>query len=126
MTQLVKILSAAKRPPNEQQVVALLHDDTIPQTRQIVANIQAGFDARDHVQANFDSLWADGLVSNQWDAETDKEDIRDKATAALDTLNQAIATLDDSPTNAEVIAIVRYFAVLHRKEVRVLADLLTE
>lgn len=127
MTQLVKVLSEAKRPPNEKQVLALLHDDSIPETRQIVLVIQAGFDAHDHIEASFAPLWETGLnVGDAWAEQTDIEDIEEKAADALAALNADIAIIDGTPTNADMIAIVRRTLMLHRKEIRVLRNLLTE
>ena len=127
MTQFVKVLSTAIRPPNEQRVIALLHDDALPETRQVVTVMQAAFNAEDHITANFESLWASGLAApSQWDTQLDIEDVRDQADAALQQIEDDIATIDGGPTNPQVLAIVRRMLVWHRKEIRVLVRLLTD
>lgn len=121
MTQFVKVLSEGIRPPDEKQVVALLYDDAIPETRQIVVNMQLGFSSHDHVQANFGVLWETGaIVTNGWTAETEREDIRLRANEAIASITQGIAVLDNTPTNAQVVAVVKGLLVIVRKLIRYL------
>jgi len=121
MTQFVGVLSEGIRPPNEKQVVALLYDDAIPETRQVVVILQEAFSAHDHIAANFDALWVDGaLVVDGWDAQTEREDIRLRANEAITTINAGIAVLDGSPNNAQVIAVIRGVLVIIRKLIRFL------
>jgi hypothetical protein len=81
MTQIVKVLSEGIRPPNEKRIVALLHDDVLPETRQIVINIQAGFDAHDHIAASFEAYWDEGLGANEaWTNETIRDSESELAT----------------------------------------------
>lgn len=121
MTQFVKILGEGIRPPDEKQVVALLYDDAIPETRQIVVNMQLGFSSHDHVQANFGVLWETGaIVTNGWTAETEREDIRLRANEAITSINNGIAILDGTPNNAQVIAILKGLLVIVRKIIRVM------
>lgn len=121
MTQFVKVLSEGVRPPNEKQVVALLYDDAIPETRQIVVIMQFGFSSHDHIAANFDALWTDGaVVADGWNVQTEREDIRLRANEAITSINNGIAVLDGSPNNAQVIAVIRGLLVIVRKLVRYL------
>ncbi len=119
----VKVLSEGVRPPTEKQVVALLYDDAIPETRQVVVNMQLGFSSHDHIAANFDVLWIEGaLVANGWTIETEREDIRLRANEAITNINNGIAILDGppAPSNAQVIAIIRGLLVIVRKLIRYL------
>lgn len=121
MTQFVKVLSEGIRPPDEKQAVALLYDDAIPETRQIVVNMQVGFSSHDHIAANFAVLWETGaVVPNGWANETEREDIRLRANEAITSINQGIAVLDGTPTNAQVIAVVKGLLVIVRKLIRFL------
>lgn len=121
MTQSVKILSEAVRPPDEKQVVALLFDDAIPETRQITVIMQSGFSSHDHIAANFAVLWLmSAVVPNGWTIETEREDIRDRAEDAITSINNGIAILDGTPTNAQVIAVIRGLLVIVRKLIRYL------
>jgi hypothetical protein len=117
----VKVLSEGVRPPNEKQVVALLYDDAIPETRQVIAIFQSGFDSHDHITANFDALWVDGaMVVDGWNAEIEREDIEVRAAEAITSINNGIAVLDGSPNNAQVIAVIRGLLVIVRKLIRYL------
>jgi hypothetical protein len=121
MTQFVKVLSEGIRPPDEKQVVALLYDDALPETRQIVVIMQLGFSAHDHIAANFGVLWDTGaVVPNGWANETERDDIRLRANEAITSINQGITVLDGTPTNAQVIAVVRGLLVIVRKLIRFL------
>lgn len=123
MTQFVKVISEATRPPDEKQVIALLYDDAIPETRQVVVNMQLGFDAHDHIAANFGVLWGFGLVvTDGWARETEREDIRERAEEAITSINQGIAVLDGTPTNVQVIQVIRGLLVLVRKLIRYLIN----
>jgi hypothetical protein len=121
MTQFVKVLSEGIRPPNEKQVVALLYDDTIPETRQIVVNMQLGFSSHDHIAANFAVLWTTGaIVAEGWNIETEREDIRLQANEAITSINNGITILDGTPNNAQVIVILKGLLVIVRKLIRFL------
>jgi hypothetical protein len=123
MTQFVKVLSEAMRPPDEKQAVALLYDDAIPETRQVVVIMQAGFSSHDHIQANFDVLWDTGaIVADGWSHETEREDIRERAEEAITAINNGITILDGTPSNAQVIAIVRGLLVIVRKLIRFIVE----
>ncbi len=117
----VKVISEGVRPPTEKQVVALLYDDALPETRQVVVIMQLGFGSHDHIAANFDVLWATGaVVANGWTIETEREDIRLRANEAITSINNGIAVLDGSPNNAQVIAVVKGLLVIVRKLIRYL------
>lgn len=121
MTQFVKVLSEGIRPPDEKQVVALLYDDALPETRQVVLIMQLGFGSHDHIAANFSVLWETGaIVPDGWNTETEREDIRLRANEAITSINQGIAVLDNTPTNAQVIAVIRGLLVIVRKLIRFL------
>jgi len=121
MTQFVKVLSEGIRAPGEKQVVALLYDDAIPETRQIVVIMQFGFSSHDHIAANFNVLWTTGaVVTDGWADEIEREDIRLRANEAITSINNGIAILDGTPTNAQVIAVIRGLLVIVRKLIRYL------
>lgn len=117
----VKILSEGIRPPNEKQVVALLYDDAIPETRQVVVILQAAFSSHDHITANFDALWGNGaVVVDGWASQIEREDIRLRAAETINIITNGIAVLDGSPSNAQVIAVIRGLMVIVRKLIRYL------
>jgi hypothetical protein len=123
MTQSVKILSEGVRPPSEKQVVALLYDDALPETRQVIVIMQLGFSSHDHIAANFDVLWETGaVVANGWTIETEREDIRLRANEAITSINQGITVLDGTPNNAQVIAVLKGLLVITRKLIRYLVS----
>lgn len=100
MTQIVKVLSEGTRPPNEKRVIALLHDTVLRETRQIVTIMQFGFNAHDHITANFAALWAEGVLVEvrEWLKydEVDHADLyRDIVAAAKDAARGQGATLVD-------------------------------
>jgi hypothetical protein len=85
--------------------------------------MQLGFSAHDHITANFGVLWATGaVVTNGWTIETEREDIQERAGEAIASIDQGIAVLDGTPTNPQVIQVIRGLLVIVRKIIRFLVE----